>query len=320
MTPAVALAALLIERTFGYPALLGRTFRHPVIWMGALIGWLDARLNDPALTAAARRGQGVLALAVLLAAGLVPAIALAVLVRPLPFGWLAEALLAAPFLASAELERAVAAVAAGLRVTLAAGRDAVSRIVGRDPDTLDAAGVARAGIESLAENTSDGVIAPIVYLLLFGLPGIVAYKAVNTADSMLGHRDDRHRDFGWASARADDIANFVPARLTAVLYALAAWALPGFDGPGAWRAARRDAPAHVSVNAGWPEAAMAGALGVSLGGARTYAGRRVDLPKMGQGRRRPTPGDIDRALKLYRALMVFVLVLLVLTAFVVVRP
>lgn len=320
MTLATALAALLIERTFGYPAALARTIRHPVVWMGTLIDRLDARLNDPALAAATRRGRGILALAVLLAASLVPAVALVLIVRPLPFGWLLEGLLAAPFLASSELERAVAAVAAGLRSSVAAGRDAVSRIVGRDPNTLDTSAVARAGIESLAENTSDGVIAPLIYLLVFGLPGVVLYKAVNTADSMLGHRDDRHRDFGWASARVDDIANFIPARLTAALCALAAWALPGVDGPGAWRAARRDAPAHVSVNAGWPEAAMAGALGVSLGGPRTYAGRRVELKEMGRGRRRLTPDDIDRALRLYRGQVVTVLVLLVLTAFVVVRP
>jgi adenosylcobinamide-phosphate synthase len=320
VTPITALAAFLIERTFGDASMLARPLGHPVAWMGALIDRLDARLNDPALAPATRRRRGILALAVLVAASLLPATALVLIVRPFPFGWLAEALLAAPFLASTELERAVGAVAAGLRQSLAAGRAAVSHIVGRDLETLDAAGVARAGIESLAENSSDGVIAPLVYLLIFGLPGIVAYKAVNTADSMLGHRDDRYRDFGWASARTDDIANLVPARLTAALYALAAWTLPGFDGPGAWRAARRDAPSHVSVNAGWPEAAMAGALCVSLGGPRTYGGRRVDLPEMGQGRRRLTANDIDRALRLDRAVMVVVLVLLVPAAVLIVLP
>lgn len=320
MSPATALAALLVERLIGYPAALARTLRHPVVWMGALIDWLDARLNDPALAAPARRARGILALAILIAACLVPAVALTVFVRTLHFGWLIEALLAAPFLASGELRRAVTAVAAGLHASLEAGRSAVSQVVGRDPETLDANGVARAGIESLAENTSDGVVAPLVFLLLFGLPGIVVYKAVNTADSMLGHLDDHHRDFGWASARADDVANFVPARLTAMLYALTAWALPGYDGPGAWRTARRDAPSHVSVNAGWPEAAMAGALGLSLGGPRTYAGRRVKLPAMGRGRRDLTPLDIDRALRLYGAAMAIVLLLLVLATVAAGRP
>ena len=236
-------------------------------------------------------------LLVVLATGVV-AILVQALCRFLPLGFLVEALIASAFLASRHLGRAVHAVADALAISLARGQVALQPIVGRDARSLDGHGVARAAIETLAENTSDGVIAPLVFLALFGLPGIAVYKAINTADSMLGHLTERHRDFGWASARLDDIANFVPARLTALLIAFTAWLAIG-DGPAAWRAARRDAPLQDSPNSGWPEAAMAGALGLKLGGPRAYGGAMAELPYMGTGRAEAVPVDITRALRLY---------------------
>jgi adenosylcobinamide-phosphate synthase len=182
---------------------------------------------------------------------------------------------------------------------LAAGRRAVAHIVGRDPEQLDEAGVVRAAIESLAENFSDGVVAPGLWGAVAGLPGMVAYKAVNTADSMIGHRTPRHEAFGWASARLDDLVNLPASRLAALLVLIAA-ALGGADPAGAWQAVRRDARRHRSPNAGWPEAAMAGALGLRLAGPRIYAGVRVEDAWMGDGRAAATPSDLRRALRLYR--------------------
>jgi adenosylcobinamide-phosphate synthase len=213
-----------------------------------------------------------------------------------------EALIASLFLAQRSLYRHVAAVAGGFRSGgLPEARITVSHIVGRDPASLDTAGVCRASIESLAENFSDGVVAPVFWYLLFGLPGLLAYKALNTADSMIGHLNDRHRAFGWAAARLDDLANLVPARLSALAIAVGAIAVPGSSMIAALRAARRDAGQHRSVNAGWPEAAMAGALGLRLAGPRHYGGVRVEDAWMGKGRAEATAGDIRRALRLYCA-------------------
>ncbi|UFN49675.1 adenosylcobinamide-phosphate synthase CbiB [Roseomonas sp. OT10] len=308
LTPADTLpilaGALLIEAAFGYPDALFRAIRHPVVWAGALIAALDRRWNGPELSAAARRRNGVGALAVLVLAASVPAGLLqAALLAWLP--WAAAipllALLAASLPAQRSLEQHVRAVAEGLdRGGLPAGREAVSRIVGRNPATLDEAGVARAAIESLAENFSDGVVAPAVWCGLLGLPGACLYKAVNTADSMIGHRTPRHEAFGWAAARLDDLINLPASRLTALWLILAAALLPGADPAGAWRAVRRDARRHRSPNAGWPEAAMAGALGLRLAGPRVYGAVRVEDAWMGDGRAEATASDLRRALRLYR--------------------
>jgi adenosylcobinamide-phosphate synthase len=310
----VAPLTLLLERLVGYPVPLLRAIGHPVIWMGALIGWLDRTSNRDS----GRRIKGVLALLVLMGAVLLPTLAIAVVCRLVPFGWIVEAVLATAFLAQKELGRAVAAVAMGLRQSLAAGRAAVSHIVGRDPEVLDEAGVARAAIESLAESTSDGVIAPLFWLFLGGLPGIAVYKAINTADSMIGHRDERYREFGWASARLDDVVNLIPARLSALLIAAAAPFARAEAGP-ALKAALRDAMKHDSPNAGWPEAAFAGALGISLGGPRSYGGEMHDLPRFGTGPLELVPADIDRALRLYRATLNVTLVLVAALALLLVR-
>jgi len=303
MTVFVAPLALLLERLLGYPQTLVRLIGHPVIWFGALISALEGRLNRPEFSPRRRKGFGVLTVMVLLLAAVLPSILIVWLCRQWTWGWVVEAFLATPFLAQKELGRAVGAVADGLRVSLADGRRTVSHVVGRDPEQLDEAGVARAAVETLAENASDGVIAPLFWLIVAGLPGIAAYKAVNTADSMIGHLNERYRDFGWAGARLDDLLNLVPARLTAGLFAVAALFVRRADAPGALRAALRDAKKHNSPNAGWPEAAMAGALGFSLGGPRSYGGETVDLPTMGQGRRDLGPEDIDRALQLYRRML-----------------
>ncbi len=183
-----------------------------------------------------------------------------------------------------------------------AGRAAVSQIVGRDPESLDEAAVSRAAIESLAENFSDGIVAPAFWLGVGGLAGGVVYKAVNTADSMIGHRTEKHEDFGWASARFDDLVNIPASRLTALLIVCAAFFVSGASAENAWRAVWRDAGKHRSPNAGWPEAAMAGALGLALAGPRVYGGVTVHDATMGAGgRREVSAADIRAALKLYRA-------------------
>ncbi len=296
--PALIAVALLLEAAFGYPDRLYRTIRHPVVWAGALIAFLDRRLNTPP----AGRAAGAMALAVLLVVVGVPCWALQV--------WLLAALprlvavavlgvLAATLLAQRSLFAHVRAVEVGLRLGLDQGRAAVSHIVGRNPASLDSAGVARAAIESLAENFSDGVVAPALWGALLGLPGIALYKAINTADSMIGHRTPRHEAFGWASARLDDAVNLPAARLAALLIVAAA-ALAGTGARDAARAAWRDARGHRSPNAGWPEAAMAGALGLRLAGPRVYGTERVADAWMGDGRAEADADDIARALRLYR--------------------
>ncbi len=291
--PWLVLAALSLEAAIGYPAWLFRLLRHPVVWIGALIGALERRLNRTDLAFGSRRvlGIAVLALISLVAGGVGWAIQTAPLAPPLVA--LLAVLSSTTGLAQRSLYQHVAQVAAALReADLDAARGAVGRIVGRDVGGLDADGVAAAAIESLAESFSDGVVAPVFWLLIAGLPGLLIYKAVNTADSMIGHREDRWRAFGWASARADDVLNLIPARLAGALIALGARR--------GWRIMARDAGKHASPNAGWPEAAMAGALGVSLGGPATYDGVTTQRPAIGDGPA-PSPADLDIALRLYVA-------------------
>ncbi|MFC4170217.1 adenosylcobinamide-phosphate synthase CbiB [Teichococcus aestuarii] len=296
--------ALLLEAALGYPRPLYSAIRHPVVWMGALIARLDRALNHDTLPFARRKARGVLALALLLlACGVPAALARAVRLAALPLALAVPllAVLAATLPAQRSLHEHVAAVAEGLeRDGLEGGRAAVAMIVGRNPATLDEAGVARAAIESLAENFSDGVVAPAFWCGVLGLPGAVLYKAINTADSMIGHRTPRHAAFGWAAARLDDGVNLPASRLAALWLILAAAATRGADARGAWRAVRRDARHHRSPNAGWPEAAMAGALGLRLAGPRVYGNTRVEDGWMGDGRAGAGPADLRRALALYR--------------------
>ncbi len=298
----LALAALVIEAALGYPGGLYARIGHPVTWLGALIATLDRALNRDGDHPARRRAAGIAALATLLAVTLFAALLLVWLASPLgPVALLPLALLASSLIAQRSLHEHVARVADGLETGgLDAGRAAVSLIVGRDPDRLDEAGVARAAIESLAENFSDGVVAPAFWLGLAGLPGIALYKAINTADSMIGHRSERHLAFGWAAARLDDLVNLPASRLSAVLLVAAAATDREADAAGAWRAVWRDAGRHRSPNAGWPEAATAGALGLRLAGPRVYGAVRVEDGWMGDGRAAAGAADIRRALALYR--------------------
>ncbi|MBN9452555.1 MAG: cobalamin biosynthesis protein [Bosea sp.] len=294
--------ALTIEAAFGYPQRFYAAIGHPVTWIGRLIGTLDRRLNRETASSTQRKAMGVLALLLLLAA----VAALSALAQRLclsfgPLGLIPLALLASTLIAQRSLYEHVARVAEGLeRDGLAGGRRAVSMIVGRNPQTLDEAGVSRAAIESLAENFSDGIVAPAFWLGVGGLPGIAAYKAINTADSMVGHRTPRHLAFGWAAARLDDLVNLPASRLTALLLVVSAALDRNADAAGAWGALRRDAGKHRSPNAGWPEAAMAGALELRLAGPRIYGETRVEDHWMGDGRAEANAADIRRALGLYR--------------------
>jgi adenosylcobinamide-phosphate synthase len=311
MTVALTVLAMLIELCCGYPAVLYRAIGHPATWIGRLIAWLDRVLNRETATAPARRGAGIAAILILLAiVGLLAGFVQLALLR-LPFGIFAAALLASALVAQRSLHRHVADVAAALeRDGVGAGRQAVAHIVGRDTATLDTAGVARAAIESLAENFSDAVTAPAFWMAVGGLPGAALYKAINTADSMIGHRSPRYEMFGWAAARLDDLINLPASRLSALLLVAAAMLSRNASAAAAWRAMRRDAAHHRSPNAGYPEAAMAGALGLSLAGPRSYAGTHVQDAFMGNGRREADAADIRRALALYRRADTILLVLL----------
>jgi len=297
MSFALALFAMLVELCFGYPQALLRAIGHPVTWIGALIALLDRRLNSTK----SGRAAGIIALLVLLViVGSIAAIVQHALLK-LPFGLLITALIGSSLVAQRSLYRHVNNVATALeRDGIAAGRTAVAHIVGRDTELLDEAGIARAAIESLAESFSDGVVAPVFWIAIAGLPGAALYKAINTADSMIGHHTERYEHFGWAAARLDDLVNLPASRLSALLLIAAAALRRDGTAAEAWRTVWFDAPRHRSPNAGYPEAAMAGALGLSLGGPRTYDGERIEDATMGNGRWDATAADIRRALALYR--------------------
>jgi adenosylcobinamide-phosphate synthase len=297
MSVALALFAMLIELCAGYPQALLRAIGHPVTWIGGLIAALDRLLNRDG----ARRGNGIIAVLLLLViVGSVAFVVERIFFR-LPFGLFLAAIAASTLIAQRSLHHHVANVALALEQGgVAAGRAAVSHIVGRDTAALDEAGVARAAIESLAENFSDGVVAPVLWMVIGGLPGAALYKAINTADSMIGHRTERYEAFGWAAARLDDLVNLPASRLAALLLIAAAALREDASAVEAWRTVWLDAPRHRSPNAGYPEAAMAGALGLSLAGPRVYGGVRIDDAAMGGGRWDANAADIRRALTLYR--------------------
>ena len=295
----ILVAALGVEALCGYPQRLYKLIGHPVTWIGALISKLDRDLNRDDESRAARKASGVLALIVLVAISAGLAWIAQITLASTWLGNIALVLIASTMFASRSLYDHVRDVAQALRNEgLDAGRTTVGRIVGRNPETLDEHGVARAAIESLAENASDGITAPVIWFALLGLPGLAAYKAINTADSMIGHRTPRHEAFGWAAARLDDLVNLPASRLTGFLFALAARFIPNGSMDNAFRAMRRDAHRHRSPNAGWPESAMAGALGLKLNGPKTYGATHVEDAYMGDGRREATADDIDRALRL----------------------
>jgi adenosylcobinamide-phosphate synthase len=299
----LAVLAVAIEAFVGYPQKLFHLIGHPVSWIGCVIALADQKFNNKNHSFAVRLAAGTAALALLLmvtgsiayfisvglsAAGLPARITLSL-----------TALIASSLIAQRSLDAHVLDAANTLEVGLSEGREAVARIVGRDVDQLDAAGISRAAIESLAESYSDGVVAPAFWLALGGLPGAICYKAVNTADSMIGHRTQRYAAFGFATAKLDDVVNFCPARLSALWVAIAALFTPGASAKESWRIIRRDARGHPSPNAGWPEAAFAGALGLRLGGPRAYGDVKIDDARIGTGDK-ASANDIRRALTLYR--------------------
>lgn len=299
MSAAAMIVALATESAFGWPDRVFRAIGHPVTWVGRLINHMDVRFNLDEDSPEERQRWGRITLLIVVTVAVLPTLLIAAI---LPEGWLGivvTGLLAAPLVAPRSMYVHVAEVAAPLRQgDLSQARLAVAKIVGRDPQNLSSQGVSRAAIESLAENTSDGIIAPVFWGVLFGLPGIAAYKAINTADSMIAHKTERHLHFGRAAAKLDDLANWLPARLTALMFC--------FVQPNILRALNvtfQDASQHRSPNAGWPEAAMAGALGVRLSGPRSYPEGPSDDPFLNADADDPNPADIDRALTLYLRVM-----------------
>jgi len=287
----LASAALAVEACIGYPQALYARIAHPVVWIGKLIEALEHRWNDRSRSEAARTALGVVTMMIVAGSAAAVGYAIQISAQQLPFGIVIVVLIATVGLAQRSLCTHVRDVLRPLaRDDLPAAREAVSKIVGRDTTQLTSSGVAAAAVESLAESFNDGIVAPAFWLAIGGLPGLFAYKALNTADSLIGHREPRWRAFGWAAARADDLANLIPARIAGLLLVVA--------GLGGLRTMWRDAPRHASPNAGWPEAAMAGALGVELGGAATYEGVTNERPLFGTGRR-PQSTDLGRALQIY---------------------
>jgi adenosylcobinamide-phosphate synthase len=301
MSVLLAFLSLLLESQTGYPDRLYKAIGHPVSWIGRLISCLDRMLNRATDSDRRRRLCGVVALFAIVGLPAAVAGSLEALLSGYSAGLALLVIAGSTLLSQQSLADHVKAVADALEGHgLDAGRDAVSKIVGRDPEQLDEPGVSRAAIESLAENFSDGIVAPAFWLGLGGLAGGVAYKAANTADSMIGHLTPTHQAFGWAAARFDDVINLPASRLAALLLIAAAALTKDANSSAAWQAVWRDAGNHRSPNAGWPEAAMAGALGLELAGPRVYSGKIVKDAFMGEGGRRiATAADIRRALKLF---------------------
>ncbi len=295
----VVVAALAFDALIGDPDWLWRRLPHPVVLIGSFIGLLDRSLNLDTRSAGQRKFAGVSVVVLLLVTSTSIGFLIEFVLRQIPFGNVLLGLAASTLIAQRSLYQHVARVRSAFTDGgLAEARRAVSMIVGRDPDQLDEAGVCRAAIESCAENFSDGVVAPVFWLALLGLPGLIAYKAINTANSMIGHRSPRYESFGWASARLDDLVNLIPARLSGLLVAIVAPIVGGTIGT-ALGVMWRDAAKHRSPNAGWPESAMAGALGLALAGPRRYGERIVDDVFLNaEARKEATSDDIGRALDL----------------------
>ncbi len=297
----IVMLAFALDVAIGDPPSLYRSVPHPVALFGRLVAAAERRLNRSQRPERTRFVRGCLSCLLLVLFASAIGYGLQWVLGPVSFGWLVGAALASTLIAYRGLYDHVRAVADGLDISVEKGRSAVAHIVGRDPDELDEHGIARAAIESSAENLCDGVVAPIFWMAVLGLPGLCAYKAINTLDSMIGHRNERYEHFGKFAARLDDAVNAIPARLTGLLLTVTASIGRGTNGSDAWSAAVRDAEKHRSINAGWPEAAMAGALGLALAGPRTYQGTIVADAWMNDGGRvEAAAEDIRRALGLYR--------------------
>ncbi len=306
----IAFLALAIERLVGYPQWLHKRFGHPVEWYGSLLNRFDKRLNTPEKSPLWNRLKGLFAIVALIMLVLLITLPLTGFLRNFEYSAIVEALLAVPLLAQKELKRFVRRVADALENDIIEGRQALSHIVGRDTTNLNVSDVSRAAIESLAENTSDGIVAPAFWLAVFGLPGIAVYKVINTADSMIGYKSAQYLTFGWAAARLDDLVNLIGARLTGLLFASAASLTNPMATSRSLATIWHDAKKHTSPNAGWPEAAMAGVLDIRLGGPRIYTGRIVDLPWMGDGRKDLNANDIRTALKLYNQSLILLMIII----------
>lgn len=293
------LLALVIDRLIGDPGWLYRYVPHPVEVMGGVIADLERWSFGQVATARELFERGRTTTLILVISSLAIGFLIQWLCLLLPYGWIILGFLMSTLFAQASLADHVRAVADGLDKGLPEGRDAVAHIVGRDPEQLDEHGVARSAIESLAENFSDGVVAPALYAFVLGLPGILAYKAINTADSMIGHKSERYLHFGRFAAHLDDGANWLPARLSALFITVGARLMHGASFAHAWQTISRDAHRHRSPNAGWPEAAMAGALDIRLSGPRSYHGKTKEEAWVGIGNPDLTSHDIDRALRLF---------------------
>lgn len=303
--PAIMLLALLLEAALGWPPWLYRRVKHPVVWIGALASTLERAMNRPQTSPTARRVLGAAATIAVVSVATVCAVVAVALTDDSVLGLCFQVFLASSLVASRSLYEHVADVAEPLvEQDLARARSAVSRIVGRDPSLLDEAGVARASLESLAENTSDGVVAPLFWGALLGLPAMAAYKAINTLDSMYGHKTERFAAFGHFAARLDDLANLVPARLTGLLIVLAGFRWQAFS------IMRLDARKHRSPNAGWPEAALAGALDRRLSGPRVYTDEVAQEPWLNEGATDPEVADVKRGLRIYSRAVAFTAALL----------
>ncbi len=299
MTGGELALACMLDAVAGDP----RWFPHPVRWMGSVINWCDRCVHRFLLSPVKQRMAGLL-----LAIGL-PGAAYAVGTGLIQFagsidvlwGSVATVLLAWTTLAARDLIDHVRSVQRALHASsLTEARAAIAKVVGRDTDEMAEPDIVRATVETIAESTADGIIAPLFYLVIGGAPLALAYKAISTLDSMIGHMDERYRWFGWASARLDDVVNFIPARLTALLLVLSegivARSWPAMQR--AWQILLRDGGAHPSPNSGHPEAAMAGALGVQLGGSNRYDGLLVERPCLGDPDQPLTSEHIGRALQL----------------------
>ncbi|MEM0985087.1 MAG: adenosylcobinamide-phosphate synthase CbiB [Pseudomonadota bacterium] len=298
-TATLMLLAWAFEAAFGWPDSLYRAIRHPVVWMGALISASERALNRVRWPHEVRYAAGLFTTLLVVGVSVAAAMMITHILPANPLGIGLGVFAASSLIASRSLYTHVAAVSDPLvQNQLCDARTAVAMIVGRDPDRLDTSGVARASLESLAENASDGVVAPIFWGTVLGLPGLAGYKAINTLDSMIGHKTDRYAAFGGFAARLDDVANLIPSRLTAVLIAVASLK------PAAFKVMVRDARNHRSPNAGWPEAGIAGALGVRLSGPRTYEDETSDDAWLNSEARDPAARDLQDGLKLYIRAMV----------------
>lgn len=293
------IVALIVDRLIGDPSWLYRHIPHPVEVIGGVIADLEHRTFGRVAKAGTLLKRGRTVTLLLVVASLLIGLVIQWLCLLLPYGWVLLGILMSTLLAQVSLADHVRAVADGLDEGLSQGREAVAHIVGRDPDQLDEAGVARSAIESLAENFSDGVVAPAFYGVVLGLPGMLAYKAINTADSMIGHKSERYLHFGRFAAKLDDVVNWLPARASAFLIVIGARLMRGSSFARSWQTIGRDAHRHRSPNGGWPEAAMAGALDIRLSGPRSYHGETTDDAWIGIGNPDLASGDIDRALRLF---------------------